>query len=78
MQKFREIFSEDPSGAARMTDEDLALAPYFFSGMNYKTISFFTGYSIASLRTRKSRIRQKIQELDDSFSLQKRLFLENL
>jgi hypothetical protein len=46
--------------------------------MNYKTISFFTGYSIASLRTRKSRIRQKIQELDDSFSLQKRLFLENL
>ena len=78
MRKFREVFSEDSAGAARMTDEDLDLAPYFFSGMNYKTISFFTGYSIASLRTRKSRIRQKIQELDDSFSLQKRLFLENL
>ena len=78
MRKFREVFSEDSAGAARMTDEDLDLAPYFFSGINYKTISFFTGYSIASLRTRKSRIRQKIQELDDSFSLQKRLFLENL
>ena len=78
MRKFREVFSEDSTSAARMTDEDLDLAPYFFSGMNYKTISFFTGYSIASLRTRKSRIRLKIQELDDSFSLQKRLFLENL
>ena len=78
MRKFRSIFSENSAGAVRMTDEDLDLAPYFFSGMNYKTISFFTGYSIASLRTRKSRIRQKIQELDDSFSLQKRLFLENL
>ena len=78
MRKFREILSGDSAGAARMTDEDIALAPYFFSGMNYKTISFFTGYSIASLRTRKLRIRQKIQELDDNFSLQKRLFLENL
>ena len=78
MRKFRSIFSEGSAGAARMTDEDLDLAPYFFSGMNYKTISFFTGYSVASLRTRKTRIRQKIQELDDSFARERSMFLENL
>jgi hypothetical protein len=61
-----------------MTQEDFDLVPYFFSGMKYKTISYLTGFSEASLRTRKTRIRQKIQGMDDRDAKNKTLFLDNL
>jgi hypothetical protein len=78
MRKFRKTVSEGSSGDVRITKEDLDLVPYFFSGMNYKTISYLTNYSEASLRTRKARIRQKIQAMEGIDALNKRLFLENL
>jgi tetratricopeptide (TPR) repeat protein len=78
MRKFRESFSDGSSGDVRMTQEDFDLVPYFFSGMKYKTISYLTGFSEASLRTRKTRIRQKIQGMDDRDAKNKTLFLDNL
>ena len=78
IRKLWAIFKEDGTGNVHMTNEDLNLAPYFFSGMKVKTISFLTGFTEPSLRVRKTRIKQKIQALDDSFSKEKRLFLENL
>ncbi len=78
MDKLYRIFGADNASGVEISQEELDLAPYFFSGMNYKTISYLTGFSEPSLRVRKTRIRHKIQTLDDSFSVEKRLFLENL
>ena len=78
MRKLRAIFGKDGTGNVRMTDEELNLAPFFFSGLKSKTISYLTGYTEPSLRVRKTRIRQKIQALDETFSKEKHLFLDNL
>ena len=78
MRKLRAVFGESGAGNVRMTTEELDLAPYFFSGLKTKTISYLTGFTEASLRVRKTRIRQKIQTLDESFSKEKHLFLDNL
>ena len=78
MRKFRTVFGETNTGNVRMTDEELNLAPFFFSGLKSKTISYLTGYTEPSLRVRKTRIRQKIQALDETFSKEKHLFLDNL
>lgn len=78
MRKLRAIFGKDGTGNVRMTDEELNLAPFFFSGLKSKTISYLTGYTEPSLRVRKTRIRQKIQALDEAFSKEKHLFLDNL
>ena len=78
MKKLQIVFGEDSHSGVKMTQDELNIAPYFFSGMNYKTISYLTGYSEPSLRVRKTRFKQKIQMLDDSFSEEKRLFLANL
>lgn len=77
MLKFRTI-CETSSNNTQITAEDVELIPYFFSGMKIKTISYLTGYSEPSLRVRKTRIKHKIQVLDDSFAKEKQLFLENL
>ena len=78
MRKLRAILGEDGTGDVRMTNEELKLAPYFFSGLKSKTISYLTGFTEPSLRVRKTRIKQKIQALDESFSKEKHLFLDNL
>ena len=78
MRKLRDIFGEDGTGNVRMTNEELNLAPFFFSGMKSKTISYLTGFTEPSLRVRKTRIKQKIQALDGSFSKEKHLFLDNI
>lgn len=78
MRKLRAIFGEYGTGNVRMTNEELNLAPFFFSGMKSKTISFLTGYTEPSLRVRKTRIKQKIHALDETFSKEKQLFLDNL
>ena len=78
MSRFKRTFGEDSSGSITMSEEDFELAPYFFSGMKSKTISYLTGCSESSLRVRKTRIKQKVQALDDAFSSEKRLFLANL
>ncbi len=78
MRKLRAIFGKDGTGNVRMTDEELNLAPFFFSGLKSKTISYLTGYTEPSLRVRKTRIRQNIQALYEAFSNEKHLFLYNL
>ena len=78
MRKLRAILGEDGTGDVRMTNEELKLAPYFFSGLKSKTISYLTGFTEPSLRVRKTRIKQKIKALDESFSKEKHLFLDNL
>ena len=78
MKEFRRVFSDNSHGKSRMTEEDIELVPYFFSGMKSKVISYITGHSEHAVRERKRRIRRKIEALDDSFSVEKRLFLDNL
>ena len=78
MKMFKKVFDDKGSGNVRMTHEDIELAPYFFSGMNSKTISYLTGYTEPSLRVRKTRIKHRIQELGEPFENEKNLFLENL
>ena len=78
MKKFRLAFGDNSHGKSRITEEDIELVPYFFSGMKSKVISYITGHSEHAVRERKRRIRRKIEALDDSFSVEKRLFLDNL
>lgn len=78
MKEFRRVFSDNSHGKSRMTEEDIELVPYFFSGMKSKVISYITGHSEHAVRERKRRIRRKIEALDDSFSVEKRLFIDNL
>ena len=78
MRRFRSVFGADSSSGIRMTKEDFELAPYYFSGMKQKTISYLTNHTEHSIKERKRRIKQKIEALDSSFSKEKRLFLDNL
>ena len=78
MFRFRSVFGADSSSGIRMTEEDFELAPYYFSGMKQKTISYLTNHTEHSIKERKRRIKQKIEALDSSFSKEKRLFLDNL
>ena len=78
MRKLRSIFGEHGTGNVHMTNEEIDLAPYFFSGLKSKTISYLTGFTEPSLRVRKTRMKQKIQALDESFSKEKEIFLSNL
>lgn len=78
MRRFRSVFGADSSSGIRMTEEDFKLAPYYFSGMKQKTISYLTNHTEHSIKERKRRIKQKIEALDSSFSKEKRLFLDNL
>ena len=78
MRLFRSVFCDNPNCRIKMTEEDLVLIPYFFSGMKQKTISYLTGSSEHALRERKRRIKHKIESLDDFFYKEKVLFLSNL
>ena len=78
MRKFRTVFGETGTGNVRMTTEEINLAPYYFSGLKSKTISYLTGFTEPSLRVRKTRIKQKILALEETFSKEKHLFLDNL
>lgn len=78
MRKFRSVFGKDSPSNIRMSEEDFELAPYYFSGMKQKTISFLTNHTEHSIKERKRRIKQRIEALDPSFSAEKQLFLENL
>ena len=78
MRKFRSVFGEDSPSNIRMSEEDFELAPFYFSGMKPKAISFLTGHSEHALRERKRRIKQRINYLDDAYSEEKALFLSNL
>ena len=76
--KMRDVLGPDGSGNVHFTKEELELAPFFFSGMKTKTISYLTGFTEPSLRVRKTRIKQKVSNLDNTFAREKHLFLENL
>ena len=78
MRKFRSVFGKDSPSNIRMSEEDFELAPYYFSGMKQKTISYLTNHTEHSIKERKRRIKQRIEALDDSFSDEKCLFLDNL
>ena len=78
MKRFRSVFGVDSPSKLRMSEEDFELAPYYFSGMKQKTISYLTGYTEHAIKERKHRIKQKIEALDDSFLKEKELFLSNL
>lgn len=78
MNKFRSVFGKDSPSNIRMSEEDFELAPYYFSGMKQKTISYLTNHTEHSIKERKRRIKQRIEALDDSFSDEKCLFLDNL
>lgn len=78
MYKFRAIFGEGSSSRIQMSKGDFELAPYLFSGMKQKTISYFTGYTEHAIKERKYRIRQRIEALDDTYAEDKALFLSNL
>ncbi|MBP5558563.1 MAG: tetratricopeptide repeat protein [Bacteroidales bacterium] len=78
MNRFRSVFGEGSSSNPKMSKEDFEMAPYYFSGMKQKTISYLTGYSENAIKERKYRIKHKIENLDNSFSKDKELFLSNL
>ena len=78
MNRFRSVFGDGSSSNIKMSKEDFELAPYYFSGMKQKTISYLTGYSENAIKERKYRVKQKIENLDDSFLKEKELFLSNL
>ena len=78
MRRFRSVFGKDSPSNIRMTEEDFELAPYYFSGMKPKAISFLTGHSEHALRERKRRIKQRINNLDDAYLEEKVLFISNL
>ena len=78
MRKFRSVFGENSSSGIRMSEEDFELAPYYFSGMKPRTISYLTGHTEHALRERKRRIKQRINSLNDAYSNEKSLFLSNL
>ena len=78
MRRFRSVFGEESPSGIRMSGEDFELAPYYFSGMKPKTISYLTGRTEHALRERKRRIKQRINALDETFSKEKNLFLSNL
>ena len=77
MRRLHELCGENGTSNVRLTSEDLKLAPYYFSGMHPKAISYLTGYSYDSLRVRKTRIKHKIQGMDNSFSVDRDFFLQN-
>lgn len=78
MAKFREVFGKESSSGVHMSNEDFQIVPYFFSGMPYKTVSYLTGLSVATLRVRKTRIKNRILSLNDVYNKEKQLFLNNL
>jgi hypothetical protein len=78
MKRFRSVFGEGSSSNLKMSKEDFEVVPYYFSGMKQKTISYLTGYSENAIKERKYRVKQKIENLDDSFLKEKELFLSNL
>ena len=78
MRRFRSVFGEESPSGIRMSEEDFELAPYYFSGMKPKTISYLTGHTEHALRERKRRIKQKINDLNDAYYNEKSLFLSNL
>ena len=78
MNRFRSVFGDGSSSNLKMSKEDFEMAPYYFSGMKQKTISYLTGYSENAIKERKYRIKQKIETLDDSLIKEKELFLSNL
>ena len=78
MRKFKNVFGEDSPSGIRMSKEDFDLAPFFFSGMKQKTISYLTNHTEHSIKERKRRIKQKIVALGSTFSEEKQLFLNNL
>ena len=78
MRRFRSVFGENSPSGIRMSGEDFELAPYFFSGMKPRTISYLTGHTEHALRERKRRIKQRINSLNDAYSNEKSLFLSNL
>lgn len=78
MRRFRTVFGENSPSGIHMSGEDFELAPFFFSGMKFKTINYLTGHTEHALRERKRRIKQKINALSDSFFEEKTLFLSNL
>lgn len=78
MIKFRTIFGNDSPSHIRMNKEDFELAPFYFSGMKYKTISYLTGYTEHAIKERKYRIKQRIESLDQTYEESKALFLSNL
>lgn len=78
MKEFRSLVGKDTSSGIRMTEEDFELAPYYFSGMKQKTISYLTGYTENAVKARKYRLKKKIEALDPSYSNEKALFLSNL
>lgn len=78
MKKFRSVFGTDSPTGIRMSEEDFELAPYYFSGMKQKTISYLTGFTENAIKVRKYRIKQKIENLDATFAEEKTLFLSNM
>ena len=78
MKKFRSVFGADSSSGIRMSEEDFELAPYYFSGMKQKTISYLTGFTENAIKVRKYRIKQKIENLNATFAEEKTLFLSNM
>ena len=78
MEKLRHVFGNGSTSKIKMTDEDFKFAPYYFSGLKQKTISYLTGYSEPAIKERKYRMKMKIEALDDSFSEEKALFLSSL
>ena len=78
MKKFRSVFGADSSSGIRMSEEDFELAPYYFSGMKQKTISYLTGFTENAIKVRKYRIKQKIENLNTTFAEEKTLFLSNM
>ena len=60
MRKLREAFRD------QMTEKDYEILSYYFSGMDTASISFITGIKPGTLRTRKSRSKDRIRSLPDS------------
>lgn len=60
MRKLRDAFGD------RMTQTDYEILSYYFSGMDTSSISFITGIKPGTLRTRKSRCKDRIRSLPDS------------
>ena len=70
MRKTRALFG------TRLTEEDYQILSCYFAGLDASTISFITGIKPGTIRTKKSRYKQRIESISDS-SL-KKLLLETL
>ena len=68
MRKARNVFGET------MRESDYQVLSGIFAGLNAKEISFLTGISHGTIRTRKSRLKATIKALPDSSD--RTLFLE--